>query len=126
MARVAPEEQKREARRRAGRLRTVRAGFAHHQAGRLQHAEALYRKALQKDPDDANALHLLGVVAYQCGEVGTALQLIERALPVLPEVPDVHLNYVNALRETGKLAEAVASYRRAIALAPDYGMAHNN
>jgi tetratricopeptide (TPR) repeat protein len=125
-ARVASEEQKREARRRAGRLRTVRAGFAHHQAGRLGRAEALYRKALQKEPDDANALHLLGVVAYQCGEVGTALRLIERALPELPELADIHLNYGNALRETGKLAEAVASYRRAIALNPNYGMAHNN
>jgi tetratricopeptide (TPR) repeat protein len=109
-----------------GRLRTVRAGFAHHQAGRLRRAEALYRKALQKDPDDANALHLLGVLAYQCGEVGMALRLIERALPGLPELPDVHLNYGNALRETSKLAEAVASYRRALALKPDYGMAHNN
>jgi tetratricopeptide (TPR) repeat protein len=126
MARVASEEQKREARRRAGRLRTVRAGFAHHQAGRLRSAEVLYRKALQKDPDDPNALHLLGVVAYQRGEVGTALQLIERALPALLEAPDMYLNYGNALRETGKLAEAVASYRRAIALNPDYGMAHNN
>ncbi len=104
----------------------MRAGFAHHQSGRLRRAEALYRKALQKDPDDANALHLLGVVAYQCGEVWMALRLIERALPALPKLPDVHLNYGNALRETGKLAEAVASYRRAIALNPDYGMAHNN
>ena len=104
----------------------MRAGFAHHQAGRLRRAEALYRKALQKDPNDANALHLLGVVAYQCGEVGTALRLIERALPELPELPDAHLNYGNALRETGRLAEAVASYRRALALKPDYGMAHNN
>jgi tetratricopeptide (TPR) repeat protein len=104
----------------------VRAGFAHHQSGRLRRAEALYRKALQKDPDDANALHLLGVVAYQRGEVGTALRLIERALPALPKLPDVHLNYGNALRETGKLAEAVVSYRRAIGLNPDYGMAHNN
>jgi tetratricopeptide (TPR) repeat protein len=126
MARVASAEQKQEARQRAGRLRTVRAGFAHHQAGRLRRAEALYRKALQKDPDDANALHLLGVVAYQCGEVGMAMRLIERALPGLPELPDVHLNYGNALRETGKLAEAVASYRRALALKSDYGMAHNN
>jgi tetratricopeptide (TPR) repeat protein len=125
-ARVASEEQKREARRRVGRLRTVRAGFVHHQAGRLGRAEVLYRKALQKDPDDANALHLLGVVAYQCGQIGTALQLIERALPELPELADIHLNYGNALRETGKLAEAVASYRRAIALNPNYGMAHNN
>ncbi len=104
----------------------MRAGFAHHQSGRLRRAEALYRKALQKDPDDANALHLLGVVAYQCGQVGTALRLIERALPGLPDLPDVHLNYGNALRETGKLAEAVASYRRALALKPDYAMAHNN
>jgi tetratricopeptide (TPR) repeat protein len=125
-ARLASEEQKQEARQRAGRLRTVRAGFAHHQAGRLRRAEALYREALHKDPDDANALHLLGVVAYQCGELGTALRLIECALPGLPEVPDVHLNYGNALREAGRLAEAVASYRRAIALDPDYGMAHNN
>ena len=126
MARVASEQQKQEARRRAGRLRTVRAGFAHHQAGRLRRAAALYRKALQKDPDDANALHLLGVIAYQCGEAGTALRLIERALPELPELPDVHLNYGNALRDTGKLAEAVASYRRALALKSDYGMAQNN
>jgi tetratricopeptide (TPR) repeat protein len=122
----ASEEQKREARQRAGRLRTVRAGFAHHQAGRLRRAETLYRRALQKDPDDANALHLLGVLAYQGGEFGTARRLIERALPNLPELPDVHLNYGNALREAGKIAEAVASYRRALALGPDYGMAHNN
>ncbi|MBV8505320.1 MAG: tetratricopeptide repeat protein [Alphaproteobacteria bacterium] len=107
-------------------MRTVRAGFAHHQAGRLRRAEALYRKALQKDPNDRNALHLLGVIAYQCGETGTALRLIERALPGLPELPDIHLNYGNALREAGRLAEAVASYRRAIVLKPDYGMAHNN
>ena len=126
MARVASEEKHRKTRQRAGRLRTIRAGFAHHQAGRLRRAEALYKKALQKDPDDANALHLLGVVAYQCGEVGQALRLIERALPELPELPDAHLNYGNALREAGRLVEAVASYRRAIALKPDYGMAHNN
>ena len=125
-ARVASEEQKRQSRQRAGRLRTVRAGFAHHQAGRLRRAEALYRKVLQKDPDDANALHLLGVIAYQCGEVGKALRLIARALPGLPDVPDAHLNYGNALREAGRLPEAAASYRRAIALDRDYGMAHNN
>jgi tetratricopeptide (TPR) repeat protein len=123
---AASEEQKREVRRRAGRLRTVRAGFAHHQAGRLRRAEALYRKALQKDPDDANALHLLGVIAYQRGEVGMALRLIERALPGLPELPDAHLNYGNALREGGRFAEAVASYRRAVVIKPDYGMAYNN
>jgi tetratricopeptide (TPR) repeat protein len=120
------DEDKRSVRQRAGLLRTVRAGFAHHQAGRLCCAEALYRKALDKDPDHADALHLLGVIAYQRGKVGPAIQLIERALPRLPELPDAHLNYGNALREAGRLAEAIDSYRRALALKPDYGMAHSN
>ncbi len=110
----------------AGITRTVSAGLAHHQAGRLQRAEVLYRKALEKDPDHADALHLLGVVAYQCGQFGAAIGLIERALPALQELPDAHLNLGNALRSTGRLAEAAESYRRAIALQPDNGMAHSN
>jgi tetratricopeptide (TPR) repeat protein len=113
-------------RQRAGRLRTIRAGFAHHQAGRLGRAETLYRRALRTDPDDANALHLLGVVAYQCGDSATAARLIERALPALSELADIHLNYGNAVQELGRVAEAVACFRRALTLSPDYGMAHNN
>jgi tetratricopeptide (TPR) repeat protein len=125
-SRTAPPAGDSGARRAAGVARTVRAGFAHHQAGRLARAEALYRKALAKDPDHADAVHLLGVIAYQSGRIGPALELIERALPGLPELPDAHLNYGNALREAGRAAEAIASYRRAIALNPDYGMAHSN
>jgi len=123
---TASAEDKRSARRAAGLSQTVRAGFAHQQAGRLERAEALYRKALAKDPDHADALHLLGVIAYQCGKNGPAIQLMERALAALTELPDAHLNYGNALQKAGRLAEAVESYRRAIALNPDYGMAHSN
>ena len=110
----------------AGISRTLRAGLAHHQAGRHDRAEALYRKVLARDSNHAEALHLLGVLAYQRGKLGPALQLIERALPALAELPDAHLNYGNALRAAGRLEEAAASYRRAIALKPDHGMAHNN
>ena len=110
----------------AGRSRTFRAGLAHHRAGRLDRAEALYRKVLAAKPDDSDALHLLGVLAYQCGELTPALQLIERALPALSELPDAHLNYGNVLRAAGRPTEAVDSYRRAIALNPDHGMADNN
>lgn len=104
----------------------MRVGIAHHQAGRFHRAETLYRKVLARDPDHAEALHLLGVLAYQSGKIGPALQLIERALPALAKLPDAYLNYGNALRAAGRLPEAITRYREAIALKPDYGMAHNN
>jgi protein O-GlcNAc transferase len=39
----------------------------HHQNGRLQAAEQIYRQILQAEPDEADALHLLGVLAHQVG-----------------------------------------------------------
>ena len=40
-------------------------GIALHQAGRLDHAERLYRSVLARDPDQVDALTLLGTVAMQ-------------------------------------------------------------
>jgi protein O-GlcNAc transferase len=104
----------------------VDAGFAHHEAGELEQAEALYRKALETDPEHPEALHLLGLVTYQQGDFLKAIELIRRALPELDDLPEAHLNLGNALRETGQLSEAADCYRRAIELDSDYGMAHAN
>jgi FkbM family methyltransferase len=125
-ATTASREDKPKARRAGGITRTVNAGLAHHQAGRIERAEALYRKALDRDPEHAEALHLLGVIAYQRGKTEQAIELIGRALPALHILREAHLNFGNALREAGRLAEAADSYRQAIALDPDYGMAHSN
>ena len=46
-----------------------------HQRGFLDQAAQLYRRALVARPDDADALHLLGVVAHQQGDHGRALAL---------------------------------------------------
>jgi predicted O-linked N-acetylglucosamine transferase (SPINDLY family) len=123
---MASPDDKRNARRVGGITRTVNAGLAHHRAGRLDRAAVLYGKALEKDPDRAEALHLLGVVTYQRGQFASAIALIERALPELADLPEAHLDLGNALRAAGRPAEAADSYRRAIALVPDYGMAHSN
>ena len=39
----------------------------HHQAGQLSKAEACYRQVLKADPNHADAVHLLGVIALQWG-----------------------------------------------------------
>jgi tetratricopeptide (TPR) repeat protein len=101
-------------------------GLAHHQAGRLPQAEACYRKILAAEPDNVNALNLLGVLARQAGEPSVAVDLIGKAIALNGSVAELHSNRGNALMDLGRTAEAEASYRRAVALKPDYAAAHNN
>ena len=56
------------------------AGLKHHQAGRLAEAEACYRRVLAAQPDHADALHLLGVVAHQTKRHDLAVELISQAI----------------------------------------------
>ncbi len=102
------------------------AAAEHRAAGRLDKAEALCRKALQKTPDDINALHLLGVLALERGHPDRAVQLISQALARVPELAFAHGNLGNAYRAARRPEEAGAAYRRAIALQPDFAAAHTN
>ena len=52
----------------------------HHQAGRLQAAEQIYRQILAVEPNQADAIHLLGVIACQAGKYEAAVEYIERAI----------------------------------------------
>jgi tetratricopeptide (TPR) repeat protein len=117
----------RAARRRQGApAAEIIAAAEHYRAGRLDKAEALCRKALQKTPDDINALHLLGVVSLERGHPERAIQLIGRALARNPRIAQAHGNLGNAYRAAGRREEADASYRRAIALEPNFAQAHAN
>jgi predicted O-linked N-acetylglucosamine transferase (SPINDLY family) len=98
----------------------------HHQAGRLHEAETLYRQILATDPNHADALHLLGVLARQAGRPEVAVAMIRQSLRLRPNNPAAHNNLGNALKTQGHFDEAVESYRQAIALAPNLADAHNN
>jgi GT2 family glycosyltransferase len=54
--------------------------LAHQQARRLVDAEQLYRAALALAPDEPDALHMLGVIRYERGDLAEARDLIVRAL----------------------------------------------
>ncbi len=98
----------------------------HHNAGRLQAAEQTYRQILAVEPDHAEALHLLGVIAYQLGKHQVAIECIGRAIGLKGTNAAFHSNLGAAFKEQGKLEEAIACYRRALELKPDYAEAHNN
>lgn len=102
----------------------LRTASAQHQAGQLDVAEALYRKVLRVAPEEPNALHLLGVIAYQRGDARAAVELISRALRQVPNAAEFHANLGNAQQAVGEAATAAESCRRAIALKPDFAAAH--
>src|SRR3990167_8392454 len=64
----------------------------HHQAGRLPEAEALYRQILQAQPDHPDALHLLGMIAYQVGKHEVAVEYVKQAIALNPSVAEFHNN----------------------------------
>jgi tetratricopeptide (TPR) repeat protein len=104
----------------AGASEKIGLALQQHQAGRLEQAEALYREALELDPQNVDALHFLGVIAYQQGRHGQAEELISRALLGNSANAPAYSNLGNALEAQGKHQEAIDCYRRALVLAPDY------
>lgn len=105
---------------------TVEAGLAHHRAGRLAEAAEVYRRVVDADPTNADALHYLGVIASQKGDQAASVDLITRAIALKSDAPKFHNNLGVALRELKRFAEAEASFRRALELNPDFIDAENN
>ncbi len=98
----------------------------HHQSGRLEPAEQIYRQILQAEPNHADAIHLLGVIASQMGKYEIAVEYIERAIELNGNELVFHNNLGEAYRDLGRIPEAVACYRRVLELKPDCTEAHNN
>lgn len=101
-------------------------GFAFLQEGRLQEAQTLFARVLEKDPRNFDALHMSGLIAARAQNPARAADLIGKAIAVNPNFAPAHSNLGAALKTLQRLDEAVASYERAIALAPGTAEAHSN
>lgn len=104
----------------------VQEALRHHQRGDLAEAERMYRQVLVVDPQHADALHLLGMVAYQTGRDEDAVEWIGKAIANKGNAAAYHSNLGNIFQSQGKLAEAGACYQRALLLKPDLPEVHLN
>ncbi len=97
-----------------------------HLAGNLDEAETIYRRILLDQPGNSDALHLLGVIAYQKKQFVEAEDLIRRAIAYNKRIPDYRNNLGNVYLERKLLDKAEECYRKALKLNPRYADAHNN
>ena len=96
--------------------RLIKEGYGLHQAGELARAETLYRAALQRSPDHADALYLLSGLRHRQGDAQEAVALAERAVRAAPRIAAMHAHLAGLCRLAGRLEAAEAGFREALRL----------
>jgi tetratricopeptide (TPR) repeat protein len=91
----------------------------------LQQAEILCRQALELDRGQADAWHLLGMVAHAAGRHAAAADLISRAIRIEGGRAVYHQDLADVFRSLSKLVEAEQSIQQALRLAPDRAASHH-
>ena len=97
------------------------------ETGDFESAKQICAGILERDAENAEALHLLAVLAYQVGlQAQEALGLIDRAIAADPENGPFFNTRGALYYALGMNAEAEAAFRRATALNPGDAPAWNN
>ena len=98
--------------------------WRHYRAGTREDAMMISLRVLKVEPRNADALHLLGVLAYEAHRQDEAIRLITDAIRIHKKYAPMHGNLALAKLAKGDLAGATASARRALSLSPSYADAH--
>ncbi len=98
--------------------RTLAAALDRHKAGRRDEAAVGYRRVLVLHPSENNALHLLGVAAWERGEAGRADTLMRRAVAAHPGFIDARVNLGKLLNTLGRSREAADQFRAVVLIDP--------
>jgi predicted O-linked N-acetylglucosamine transferase (SPINDLY family) len=85
---------------------------------RIDDAAAMCQRIVDRDPRNARALHVLGLISERRGDPRQAARLIETAIVADPSNGLYHLNLGNALRALGRSDDALESYACATRLSP--------
>ena len=84
----------------------LKLALRYHREDKLDYAKYIYQHVLGIDPQNADALHLLGVNVYQSEQYEVAVNLITQAIQIDSTKPLFFTNLGNALQKQGKLEES--------------------
>ncbi len=104
----------------------IELAIQHQRAGMAPQAEQIYRQILSYQPDQPDALNLLGVLLYQTGRLRDGIELAKRAVVIAPDVAEFHNNFGVICQASGNYPEAEKQFRIAVDLKADYAEAMNN
>jgi tetratricopeptide (TPR) repeat protein len=91
--------------------------------GRLDEAEALYRRSLAANPEQPQVHHNLGNLLYSAARCDEAAAAQREAIRLKPNYVEAHLNLGLALLLTGDFTGAEQSFRTALRIQPNFTFA---
>lgn len=97
-----------------------------HQAGDLSTAYSICSALLDANSRHVGALNLLGAIALQLEQYPQALEFLDQALRLVATEPSAWVNRGVVLNKLGRAQDALASYRRAVEVAPEFAPAWFN
>lgn len=89
-----------------------------HQQKNYTEAKKLYQRVLVLNPQQPDAMHMLGILARHAGQNETAEKLIQQALKISPYNSEAYANLGVVLLAQGKREEALNAFRQSTALNP--------
>jgi len=94
--------------------KTLAVALSCFQKGDLEEASRLYGEVLKLDPQNADSLVWMGVIAYKSGMADAGISLIERAIVIRPTSLDFYNVIITILQNIGEHDKALDWRRRGI------------
>jgi uncharacterized protein (TIGR02466 family) len=85
-----------------------------------------YLKAIQLNPDNAEAHNNLGVAYKENGDLTAAIESYQKAISLKPDYAEAYNNLGSVLQEKGDHKAAIETYQRVIELTPSIAQVHSN
>jgi tetratricopeptide (TPR) repeat protein len=96
----------------------------HQQQGRPEQAERMLRELLRSQPENIDALRLLGVLSYSAGRLPEAERLLRRTTQLAPDFAEAQIDLAKVYKEQHRLEDAIAALDRAVELEPGNFQSH--
>ncbi len=104
----------------------IEKALSYQREGKLIEAERIYNEVLEIDPNQPDAMHLLGMIACSNQNYERAIELINDAILLNPKEADYHMNLSSAYWGLQQTALAKSHLKIAIQLNPNMSQAHYN
>jgi tetratricopeptide (TPR) repeat protein len=106
--------------------RSLQSAKSYYKEGQLEKAEKIYKKILNKYPDNTEAVYHIGLIYCQLRRYDAAIKYLEKSLRFNPSETDAHINLGLAFQNKKQFEKAISHFNTALQLNPSSSLAFYN